>query len=255
MYELLDITEYLGLPAGASAHAHQLDFMTGLVHWLMLILFLFWAPFFIYTLIRFRKSRHPVANYEGVRSRASSYGEAGIVVVEALLLLGFALPAWSQLHRDFTPEQQALAVSVIGEQFAWNIHYPGPDGIFGRRDVNLVDTQTNPLGLDRQDPGAKDDIITVNELHLPVDRPVTIHLSSKDVIHSFSLPEMRVKQDAMPGLTIPVRFVPTRVGEYEIACAQLCGLSHYRMRGFLTIHTQEEFEAWLQDAAEEQVAL
>ena len=100
---------------------------------------------------------------------------------------------------------------------------------------------------------AMDDIVSINQLHLPVNRPVTVRLSTKDVIHSFGLPVMRVKQDAIPGMEIPVFFTPIReMGEderWEIVCAQLCGLGHYRMRGFLTVESEEEFEAWLAEKA------
>jgi cytochrome c oxidase subunit 2 len=119
----------------------------------------------------------------------------------------------------------------------------------------------NPLGLDRSDPFAADDVTTINQLHLAVDRPVTILLSSKDVIHSFYLPTMRVKQDAIPGMEIPVHFKPVRTTPedsrlpgcaantscWEIACAQLCGLGHYRMRGFFMVHSQAGFDAWMAD--------
>ena len=124
------------------------------------------------------------------------------------------------------------------------MQYPGRDGIFGRVDQKLVSAD-NPLGLDRTDPNAKDDIATINQLNLPVDRTILVHLSSKDVIHSFGLYEMRVKQDAIPGMDIPVWFIPNRPGAYEITCSQLCGLGHYRMRGFLTIQSQSDFEAWM----------
>jgi cytochrome c oxidase subunit 2 len=252
MLDWLDISGRLGLPPEGAAHAHELDYMLGLVHWLMLLLFVIWAPYFIYVLFRFRKSKHPAANYHGTKSRLSTYLEGGVVVAEVVLLFGFALPVWGELRDNLPAETEAVVVHVVAEQFAWNIHYPGPDGVFGRRDAGLVDTAVNPLGLDREDTYAKDDITTVNELHLPAGRPVLVQLSSKDVIHSFALPVMRVKQDAIPGLTIPVWFQPTRAGEFEIACAQLCGIGHYRMRGYLTIHPPEAFEAWLQEAAAQQ---
>jgi cytochrome c oxidase subunit II len=135
-------------------------------------------------------------------------------------------------------------VRVVAEQFAWNIQYPGPDGTFGRTRLDLVRPE-NPLGLDISDPAAKDDVWTQNQLNLPVGRPVIVHLSSKDVIHSFGLPQMRVKQDAIPGIEQRLWFTPTKTGEWEIACSQLCGLGHYRMRGFYTIQTQADFNAWL----------
>ncbi len=247
MLEWLDITNYLGLPENASVHGVQMDFMMGLVHWLVIVLFLIWAPFFLFTLWRFRASRSPRADYFGVKSHLSTYQEVGVVVAELVLLFGFAIPTWADLRAEssYPTEEESTVVHVISEQFAWNIHYPGPDGVFGERDINLINVQTNPIGLNREDPNAADDIVTTNELHLPVDKPVIVHLSSKDVIHSFSLNEMRVKQDAIPGLTIPVWFIPTRTGEWEIACAQLCGVGHYRMRGYLTVHSQDDFDAWL----------
>lgn len=245
--EWLDISRYLGMPADISTHGHEIDFMMGLVHWLMLALFLVWAPYFIYTLYRFRASNNPTASYEGSKSKWSSYLEGGVVLAEAVLLVGFAIPVWGELKHDFPPEEKAIEVNVVAEQFNWNIHYPGPDGVFGERDPELVNVQTNPLGLNPEDPAAQDDITTINELHLPVNRPVIVNLTSKDVVHSFFLPALRIKQDVIPGLEIPVWFKPTETGEFEIACAQLCGNSHYRMQGYLTIHSPEDFEAWLQE--------
>jgi len=195
-------------------------------------------------LFRFRKGANPRADYHGAKGKVSKMLEIGIVVVEAILLVFFAIPAWARRVSNFPPESSATVVRVVGEQFAWNVHYPGPDGKFGRTDVSLM-AADNPLGLDRNDPAAKDDITTINQLTLPVDKPVLVHLSSKDVIHSFGLYEMRVKQDAVPGLDIPVWFIPNRIGEYEITCSQLCGLGHYRMRGFVNIKSQADYEKFL----------
>ena len=142
------------------------------------------------------------------------------------------------------PEHEAVVVRVVAEQFAWNIHYPGPDGVFGTTRPELV-SPSNPIGLDRGSPHAADDVVTVNQLHLPVDRPVIVQLTTKDVIHSFSVPNFRVKQDAIPGLMVPVWFVPDRPGRYDLVCSQLCGLGHYRMRGTVTVETQEAFDAWI----------
>jgi cytochrome c oxidase subunit 2 len=144
----------------------------------------------------------------------------------------------------FPVEQQATVVRVVAEQFIWNVQYQGPDGLFGRTRFDLVGPD-NPLGLDISDPAARDDVWMQNQLNLPVGRPVIVHLSSKDVIHSFGLPQMRVKQDAIPGIEQRLWFTPTRTGEWEITCSQLCGLGHYRMRGFYAIQTQADFNAWL----------
>jgi cytochrome c oxidase subunit 2 len=251
------MTAWLGLPALASAHGAQIDGMIGWVHVFMLILFLGWGGFFAFCLVRFRRSRQPVANYTGVKSHTSAYLEVGVAVVEAVLLFGFAIPLWAARVGDIPPAKDALLIQVTGEQFAWNVHYAGPDGVFGRTKIELLDLQSNPLGLDRTDAAAKDDVTTLNQLYLPVNKPIIVRLRSKDVIHSFGVPEFRVKQDAIPGLTIPIWFVPTvttaemrtRTGkpefQYEIACAQLCGLGHARMRGFVTVQTAQEFQKWM----------
>jgi len=237
---------YLGLPVQASAHAGEIDEMLVLVHWLMAILFVGWGLFFVYVLFRFRKSANPKASYTGAKGKISKGLEVAVAVIEIVLLVFYAIPAWAKRVKAFPSENEALIVRVVGEQFAWNVQYPGPDGKFGRTDVKLV-APDNPLGLDRRDPDAKDDVTTINQLYLPVDRPVLVHLSSKDVIHSFGLYEMRVKQDAVPGLSIPVWFIPNRIGEYEIACSQLCGLGHFRMRGFVTVQSAADFQKWMND--------
>lgn len=251
------MTNWLGMPAVASAHGAEVDHTIGLVHILMAVLFVGWGTFFIYTLWRFRRSQQAVADYHGAKTHASSWLEIGVALLEGVLLFGFSVPLWAKRVENIPPEKDAVVVEVTAEQFAWNIHYPGPDGIFGRRDVALLDMQTNPLGLDRSSPGGKDDVVTLNQLYLPVNRPVIVKLRSKDVIHSFGVPEFRVKQDAVPGFTVPIWFTPTVTTEemrrqkgnpefqYEIACAQLCGLGHYRMRGFVTVQSQDEFAAWM----------
>ena len=236
--------ELLGLPPQASAHAAEIDNMIVMLHWLMLALFVGWGIFFVYTLIRFRASANPKADYKGVTSHASSYLDVVVVVVEAVILLAFAIPAWAVRVNALPPEEGATVVHVIAKQFAWHIVYPGPDGRFGRRDASLI-TTTNEIGLDRGDPNGADDIYTINILNLPVDTPVIVYLTTMDVIHSFGITSMRVKQDAIPGMEIPVWWEPTVVGAYEINCSQLCGLGHYRMRGALTIMTQTDYEAFL----------
>jgi cytochrome c oxidase subunit 2 len=310
------MTDFLGLPLDASQHGHRIDEMLGVVHWLMLLLFVGWGLYFVYVLVRFRRSKNERANYSGVKSHFSTYIEVGVAIFEAVLLVGFAIPIWSSVVNAFPADKDATTVRVIAEQFAWNVHYPGADGVFGKTDIKLISAE-NPIGLDRNDPAAIDDITTVNQLNLPVGKPVIIYLTTKDVIHSFSIPFLRVKHDAIPGERIPVWFVPEKTsaevarqltGKYsiaggrfpqqlavmvssldynaadgsaivaagspitedvipelnaagiqevearpevpfEIACAQLCGLGHFRMRGFVTIQTQEEYSAWLAEQA------
>lgn len=240
--------EWLGMPVGASAHAGELDRIMALVHWLMLVMFVGWSLYFTYVLVRFRRGRNPRASYHGVRSRWSTWAEAGVLVSEVVLLVFFAIPFWSRQVDALPVEQESTVVRVVAEQFAWNVHYPGPDGVFGRTSIDLVSAD-NPLGLDRRDPAGRDDLTLVNELNLPVGRPAIIWLSTKDVIHSFALPQMRVKQDAIPGVLQPVWFTPIEIGQWEIVCAQLCGLAHFRMRGIYRIQTPDDFEAWLAEEA------
>jgi cytochrome c oxidase subunit 2 len=250
------------MPLNASAHGAQIDSTLNWVHWLMAILFVGWIAYFVIALWRFRRSRNPVANHTGVTSHASTWLEGAVAVAEGILLIGLAIPLWADRVEKFPAEKDAVRVRLVGEQFAWNVHYPGPDGVFGRTSIDKIDLQSNPLGLDRSDPAAKDDFTTVNQLNLPVGKPVIVYLNSKDVIHSFNVPEFRIKQDAVPGITIPVWWIPTvttaqmrqRLHKpdftYEIACAQLCGLGHYRMRGFVTVQEPAEFQKWV----DEQVA-
>ena len=260
------IEKLLGLPVDASAHGARIDGLLLWVHVLMAVLFVGWIGFFLYTIFRFRRSAHPKADYVGVTTHTSSYIEAGVAIIEVILLVALSIPFWAwKVNAARADDPNVVRIRVIAQQFAWNVHYPGPDGVFGRTDVSLVDTQSNPLGLDRKDPAAKDDVTTINQLHLPAGRPALVSLSSKDVIHSFALQEMRVKQDVIPGVSTDVWFVPkvttdemrARTGNpefgYEISCAQLCGLGHYRMRGFVTIHSPEAFQAWL-DEQEAQLA-
>jgi cytochrome c oxidase subunit II len=250
------MSNFLGMPYMAAQHGAAIDRTVLYTHVLMFALFIGWGMFFLWTLFRYRAGRNPVADYKGVTSHTSSYLEVAVAVAEGVLLFGFSVPLWMQRVDRIPPESESVVLEVTGEQFAWNVRYPGVDGKFGRTDIKLIDLQTNPLGLDREDEAAKDDIVTLNQVHLPKGKPAIIRLRSKDVIHGFNLPEFRIKQDLVPGLTIPVWFVPTvttaemreKTGnpefQYEIACAQLCGLGHYRMRGFITIDTPEEFQAW-----------
>jgi cytochrome c oxidase subunit 2 len=163
-----------------------------------------------------------------------------VVAEGGVLVMG--LPVWGKLYGRPAPPD-AFTVEVTGEQFAWNVRYPGRDGRFGRTDPQLI-ADDNPLGVDRRDPAATDDIVHLGVIHVPVNRPVRIRLRSKDTLHSFFIPHFRLKQDAVPGMTIELWFVPTRVGEYEIACAELCGFGHFQMRGVLRVLSPEQFAAW-----------
>jgi cytochrome c oxidase subunit 2 len=249
MTRLALINELIGLPPNASEHGYQIDHIIEFSHWFMGALFVGWSVFFIYVLLRFRKGRHPVADHEGVKSGISTHLEFAVVLIEAVLLVGFAIPLWAKRVNQFPENKDAILVHAIGQQFNWNFHLPGPDGQFGRRDIALV-SNSNPLGLDPSDPAGKDDIVVLGELHVPVGRPVIIELSSKDVIHNFCLPHMRIAQDAIPGQIIPMWFKPIKTGSYEVVCGQLCGLGHYSMKGMLVVDNPADYQAWLKERVE-----
>jgi cytochrome c oxidase subunit 2 len=138
----------------------------------------------------------------------------------------------------------SAVVEVTASQFMWHFRYPGKDGVFGRTSPALI-SPDNPAGIDANDVASKDDIVSANELHLENNRPIRLRLRSKDVIHSFFLPNQRVKQDVVPGMMIEIWFVPTQEGRFEIACNQLCGMFHHRMRGALVVEKRENLETWL----------
>ena len=303
------------LPIDISTHGGGIDKLIIWVHLFMAVLFVGWGVYLVYCLVRFRSRANPEPSTELPKAKASKYCEVAIVIVEAILLLVFSVPIWASVRGPAgVPEpdpENRLEVRIVAKQFDWTIHYPGRDGKFGPSDPELI-TRDDIIGLDRDDPDGQDDIITTNQFHIPVNKDILVHLTSMDVIHSFNLPFLRIKQDIIPGMAIPVWFkakmttddvrremtrtystrprkaimlknhqamddyksrdgtaivpkgddlndesiqalydagiveilaapsVPT-----EIACAQLCGLGHYRMRGYLHIETEEDFDAWL----------
>ncbi len=166
------------------------------------------------------------------------------VILVPIVLTGLAY--WDRVRAP-APED-AVTVMAVGAQFQWDFHYPGADGEFGRFDPQLYAID-NQVGLDESDAAADDDWVLTNQLVLPVGRPARILLRSKDVQHAFFLPNFRVKQDLVPGMTTEVWFTPIKVGSYEVACAELCGLGHYRMRAFLEVMEEADYEAWFTENA------
>ena len=180
-----------------------------------------------------------------------SHGNTGLeiawTVLTAILFLGLNLSGekiWAESRfQGATPG--AVKVEVTGLQFAWYFRYPGPDGKLGRTKPELEDASVgNPVGIDPDDAAGNDDVVG-GTMYLPVNREAELVLRSEDVIHSLFIPAMRFKQDAVPGLMIHMHFTPTKLGDYEIACAELCGLGHYKMHGMLKVVSQQEFDQWL----------
>jgi cytochrome c oxidase subunit II len=240
----------LNLPEVASAHGSGIDDLIVYVHLLMGSLFVGWLAFYIYAVIKHRKSANPKADYVGARSHFSSYAEVGVAAIEGVLLLGFAVPLWARAVDKFPEEKDAVVIQIMGQQFAWNAHYAGPDGKWGRQDIQFA-SATNPFGLDANDPATKDDVTTISNeaFQLPVNKEVICKISSMDVIHCFKVPLMRVTQDAIPGMSITAHFKPTKIGDYTITCAQLCGNGHSKMKGNFKVVSQDDYDKWFASKA------
>jgi cytochrome c oxidase subunit 2 len=237
------LMESLGITPNASLHGYAIDSMLEMLHWFMLILFVGWGTFYFYTLWRFQHKHNPKASYVGTTSHLPTKLEGGVLVLEVVLLMAFAAPIWAERVDQFPTGPDVIHIHAVGQQFQWNLHYPGVDGKFGHRDIHLV-SGSNPLGLDHKDPDAQDDVITINEMHLPVNQPCIVDVSSKDVIHNFCIPNMRSATDAIPGSIIPIWFIPIKTGTYEIVCAQLCGNNHSMMKGTLVVDTAADYKKW-----------
>jgi cytochrome c oxidase subunit 2 len=215
---------WMKLPDGVSSYSAQMDGMFSLILWITGIIFVIVEVLLVFFLWRFRHREGRQVIYTHGNNRV----EVVWTIVPAVICVVLALMSrrlWADVKQSMPAG--AMPVGIEAEQFAWNIHYPGPDG-------HLF---------------TADDIVTLNQLHIPVGRPIVVTLRSKDVIHSFFLPEFRVKQDAVPGMSTRIWFDGNTVGHWEIACAELCGLGHYRMKGFITVEPQEEFDKWLTEQA------
>ena len=153
---------------------------------------------------------------------------------------------WAALHLNPAPAG-STQIEVTAQQFAWNIRYAGPDKTFGRTNIDYIDDATNPVGVVDTDAGGKDDISTPT-LVIPANRPVELILKSKDVTHNFWVPQLRFKQDLVPGMAIRVHFTANKVGKYELACAELCGMNHFKMKTFMLVLPPTEFDALVQMA-------
>jgi len=215
------------LPEGISTVAPAIDRLFYTVLWITGVMFVLVEGTLLVFLVRYRQRPGRRAAY----THGNSLVEIIWTVIPALILVGLACynqKIWAQVRG--TPPPADLELEITAEQFAWNIRYAGADGVLN----------------------TADDITTINQLHLPVHQTVLVRLKSKDVIHSFFVPQFRFKQDTVPGLTGRVWLQAVKEGQYEIACAELCGLGHYRMRGYVTIESPEAFSAWMASQAEQQ---
>ena len=235
------------LPPAASRHAEGVDSM---IRYLLIttgVIFVIGHG----VLIRFIWKYGRGASTEAPRTnpRAERLWSILPVVIMALVsevgVLLIGLPVWDQIYGEL-PED-VVVVDVAARQFEWIVRYAGSDGEFGRTDPEQIDGGSNPTGIDAADPRGVDDIVVRNVLRLPIGRMAYLRLRSHDVLHSFSVAAFRVKQDIVPGIVGSTRFVPTQLGTFEIGCAELCGLAHYRMRGRVIVMSQGEYDLWLSE--------
>jgi cytochrome c oxidase subunit 2 len=197
-----------------------------------------------YAIFKFRDHGQKASFFEGNSTMEFVWTLGTVVLFVGLGLYGEH--AWAQAHfMDAAPG--ALQVEVTGQQFQWQFRYAGPDGKWGQMKPELVSASSgNPLGLDPKDPNGKDDIVSP-VMYVPIGREVEILIRTQDVTHSFFVRELRLKQDAVPGLVIHMHFNAMVIGQYEIVCAELCGLGHYKMRSFLNVVSQQDYDKWVQD--------
>ena len=189
------------------------------------------------------KYRDSSAATRATYSHGNNRLEVVWTVVTAIIFISLAVMGqrvWAALHLHAAPPG-SYTVEVVAQQFSWNFHYHGKDNVFGRTDPKLIDDSAlNYVGLDDTDPNAKDDAV-VSTLVVPVNRPIELILKSKDVTHSFFVPQLRFKQDLVPGMAIPVHFTVNKTGKYELACAELCGMNHYKMKSYMLVLPEDEF--------------
>jgi cytochrome c oxidase subunit 2 len=246
------VTQTWWFPDAITEHARQVDdqFMLTLV--VTGIIFILAHLALGYAVFKFGAGRTGPATYSKGNERWELlWTSAATVLFVGLTFMGYT--AWAEARfaeaRGAPPSPDRIVVEVTGQQFVWNIRYAGPDGKFGPLKVGLIDdSMGNPLGVDRDHADGKDDII-VPRMAVPVNKEIEVILRSKDVIHNFFVPELRLKLDTMPGLQSRLRFKPEKTGTYEIACSELCGLGHYKMRSFLDVKEAADYETWLQEQA------
>lgn len=234
------------LPTGASAAAAGIDHHFTITFILMGIVFVAAQVFLGLFVWKYREQNSSKrAHY----THGNNTLELAWTILTAVLFIGLnwaSKPLWASERFD-AAKSGAVQVEVTGMQFQWYFRYPGPDGKFGATKPELIDPSAggeSAVGLDPADPASKDDVVT-GTMYVPVNREVEVILRAHDVIHSFFVPSMRFKQDAVPGLAIHMHFTPIATGDYEIACAELCGLGHYKMHGMLKVVSLEEYNKWL----------
>jgi cytochrome c oxidase subunit 2 len=219
----------------------SIDTALDVTMWVCGIVFIALNVFLAYSIVRYRHRQGHRAHYEP-ESAALERRLTGWTAVGIAALLAPGLIAWKEF---VTVPKDAAVVEAVGQQWQWSYRFPGKDGVLGTVNSRLI-SPDNPFGLDPKDPYGRDDILVEgSDVHLPVGRPIKIVLRSKDVLHDFFVPQIRARMDLVPGMITYFWFTPTRTGKFEILCAELCGTSHYMMRGSLVLEQKPAFDAWL----------
>jgi cytochrome c oxidase subunit 2 len=231
------------LPPAISEHAPALDHQFVLTIIIVGIAFTAAQVGLGWMVWKYRDSGKP--DDRALYTHGSNRLEVVWTVITAIVFIGLAVMGqrvWASLRLHDAPPG-SYSVEVVAQQFQWNFHYSGKDNVFGRTDPSLIDDSAlNYIGLDEADPSAKDDAVT-SSLVIPVNRPVELKLRSKDVIHSFWVPPLRFKQDLVPGMEIKVHFTANKVGKYELACAELCGQNHFKMKSYMLVLPEDQLTA------------
>ena len=232
------------LPENISTFGEGVDHLFAIIYYITVGIFVLVNAVYIVFIIRYRRRKKSDRAYHHHGNNMLEFAWTALPFALFLFLAFYSDIIWRDIrYASHTPNPD-LVVEVMGQTFMWHFRYPGSDGIFGHREQQYI-SPTNPFGIDAADPNGRDDMVTINRLTIPVNKTVLVKLSSMDVIHSFFLPNMRVKQDAIPGQWVNVWFNGSKTGEYEIACAELCGSGHYLMRGVLELMPQSAYDAWI----------
>lgn len=237
---------YWWFPPPISEHGRQYDTQFTWTLWVTGVIFFLAQMALGYVIFKFRDKGRRAAYSHGNNVLEAVWTSATALLFIGLVLMGTRI--WAAVH--FTaPPPDAIKIEVGAKQFSWNFRYPGPDGVFGRTDIKLInDAAGNPFGLDDKDPAAKDDIVSAS-LKVPLGKPILLILKTRDVIHNFFVRELRLKQDLVPGMEIPFHFRADKIGVYEVPCSELCGLGHSQMRTTLEVMPEADYEKWKTEQA------
>lgn len=232
-------------PINQHGIAYDAQFMRTLV--VVGIIFFLAQMILGYAIVKFRDDGGRAGYSHGNNTMEKIWTTATAVLFLGLVLMGAKI--WAAVHYDEAPAD-AIPIEIMAKQFAFSFRYPGPDGKFGHTDLKMVnDANGNPFGLDDKDPASKDDVVSAS-LKVPIGKPIKLIMHSRDVIHNFFVPELRIKQDIVPGMEIPLHFQADQLGVYEIPCSELCGLGHFQMRTTMQVMSEPDFEQWKRDQAQ-----